>query len=205
MADYALLDQLGVGKEFNFRYEIGKYHGCGLSDQELEEEGSDIVLTAYLEWDRDKYSGADFYNYCRKQLKGLLRCAEKRGRTISLSALDEKLQGEVLVDVRSITETESLRNLMDSRFMERIDEIFENALSGAKDSRYLAIARKRFIEGKTLQEVADEVGLNNREHVRLCVKKISARIKEYICSNRARIYSYFDERLADVIIDFAKA
>lgn len=205
MADYALLDQLGVGKEFNFRYEIAKYRGCGLSDQELEEEGSDIVLMSFLDWDRSKYSGADFYSYCRKQLRGLLRIADKRGQVTMLSALGDVLEDDVFLDPSSLQETESLSSLIDARFMENISAIFSEIFSGERDKKYLDIAMKYYVEGKRVRAVASEMGYANHEGVVRYLKTIRCRFAEYVRCHKDRIYSYFDEPLADAIIDFAKA
>ena len=201
MADFALLDALGFDKLYYYRKEVSKYRGMGMTDEELEEAASDILLDQYLKMDWKKNTQKQFCMFCRFALKQLRRINRYRyGATQKLT----RIKVESLVDRRDPAEDEALvEQLIDERFKESLQELFARVF--ANDPKHWEVATRHFIEGKTLQTIADELGYKSRQTVHLAVGRVRSRLKEWVCGHKKQLYLFFEDSVAEAILDLVAA
>lgn len=202
MADFALLDSIGLDELFNFRAAVAPYYKCGLPPQLVEETASDILLDAYMRYSPEKFPKKEsFCVYCYKQLRSIWKVAKRRRMEVSL---DASAMGSFIKSTPEDEGSTNIMSLIDGEFMHHWEAIFDAVLSEESDKKLRIIAQKRFIEGKPLKQIASEMGFNSRQAISRYIREICSRVLWYVRRHRENIYLHFDERLADAIMDFAK-
>jgi len=192
MADFALLDQLGIGRYFCFRGVVSKYRTSSISTELLEEAASDIILDVYLRYDWENQDKKMFCKYCISALRALWR-------VIRLNSRHEPLTSDMILYAKE-------NRFSDNDFPERWEKFLDTVFSEIEvtNPRMRCIVTKYFIHGMTFPEVGAEVGGISKQAVQQCVEVFRSRLRAWVLENKERVYSYFELNTADTIIELAK-
>ncbi|MDL2232251.1 sigma-70 family RNA polymerase sigma factor [Ruminococcaceae bacterium OttesenSCG-928-L11] len=169
----------------------------GLEVQDLKQEEYLAMMKAVEAFDPDR--GLKFNSYLHFSVQAAVHGAfghrSGKASTVRLVSINELVAGSDDFTIGDTLEDETasaeMENVVEGAYHKQFVSCLEECMKGMLP-RYADVIRARYLEGKTIKQLADEMGVT-AERVRQIEGKALRKLRHPLCSRQLQSFLYYDD------------